>query len=83
MQCARCRIDTIRINYPSSRCVSVSGRPLPASVERCPKCGLEWQDVPSTPSHTPAERAVKIKEEIAVSEFEQLSLFESVVGGFK
>ena len=83
MQCARCKIDTIRINYPSTRCVSASGRPLPASVERCHKCGLEWQDVTPTPSYTPSERPVEVKEKITRSELEQLSLFESVVGGFK
>lgn len=47
MMCGRCKtVATIRITFPANRCVDSRGRYLSQSVERCPKCHLEWCDVP-------------------------------------
>lgn len=43
MHCLRCKtVKTIRINYPKDKLVDVLGRPLPAAVDRCPCCDLQW-----------------------------------------
>ncbi|AHM67488.1 hypothetical protein PPSQR21_038500 [Paenibacillus polymyxa SQR-21] len=46
MQCPRCNVPTVRIHFPSGTLFSPRGVQLPSSVERCPKCLLEFRDVP-------------------------------------
>ncbi|PAF30767.1 hypothetical protein [Paenibacillus sp. 7516] len=51
MNCLRCKtVETIRITYPLDRLRDVRGRQLPAVVDRCPCCGLQWGDMPEETS---------------------------------
>ncbi|MND45542.1 hypothetical protein D3C76_316350 [compost metagenome] len=93
MKCARCNIDLIRIEYPVTSCTSPTGRRLPRTVDRCPCCGLEWQDRPIfdeqefslfVESRGYGENSVfaPIPDDDDLP-MEQLEMFESIVGGFK
>ncbi|MNW41486.1 hypothetical protein D3C74_186240 [compost metagenome] len=81
MKCARCKIDLIRIEYPATRCTSPTGKRLARTVDRCPCCGLEWQDMPNMKAEcvvTGAEREL-----VQQPQPEQIFLFDEVIGGFK
>ncbi|MOA48042.1 hypothetical protein D3C78_1707320 [compost metagenome] len=79
--CARCKIEMVRIEFPVTHRLSASGRSLAAWVDRCPSCGLEWQEMPSRPPVVP--RLNPSNDRVIESVPEQLSMFDVTIGGFR
>lgn len=86
MECPRCKVETIRINYPVTHCTGPTGKRLARTIDRCPVCGLEWRDQPVTIPKDQIQITGKQGQGkvliVIEPEAEQLTMFEAVVGGF-
>ncbi|WP_348623378.1 hypothetical protein ABFT51_20820 [Paenibacillus peoriae] len=74
-------MPTVRIHFPLEKLVSSVGKQLPASVERCPCCLLEFRDVPkdfSVPDrYDPAIDAAPLPEPPMLDEIRTMQTFSN------